>query len=127
MDIALWVAQGLVAAAFLAAGFLKMTQTKEKLAPKMAWVQDFSPGAIKAIGGAELLGAVGVIVPYATGILPWLTSVAAGGLVLLMAGAVVTHVRRKELAMAAPSAVLLVLAATVALGRCCCCGACSAG
>jgi hypothetical protein len=124
MNVALWVIQGLVAAMFLATGLAKLTSTPEELAGRMAWVQDFPRPVIKLIGVAEVLGAAGVIVPYATDIVPWLTSVASGALVLLMAGAIVTHVRRKEPKLAIPAIVLLVLAATVTVGRCCCGGTC---
>ena len=117
MNIALWIVQGLLAAAFLMAGGMKATQTKEKLASNMAWVEDFAPTTIRLIGIVEVLGALGLVLPMLTGILPWLTPVAAVGLVLTMLGAAYTHLRRGETAMMMPGIVLLILAAFVAYGR----------
>jgi uncharacterized membrane protein YphA (DoxX/SURF4 family) len=117
MGIALWVIQGLLAVAFLGAGASKLSQPKEKLLKNMAWVEDFSQPAVRLIGAAEVLGAIGVVLPALTGILPWLTPLAALGLVLLMVGAALTHLRRKEYGNIAVNAVLLVLAAFVAYGR----------
>jgi uncharacterized membrane protein YphA (DoxX/SURF4 family) len=113
----LWVAQVLLAVAFLGAGATKLSQPKEKLAKNMAWVEDFSQPAVRLIGAVEVLGAIGIVLPALTGILPWLTPLAALGLVLLMIGAALTHLRRKEYGNIAMNAVLLVLAAFVAFGR----------
>jgi uncharacterized membrane protein YphA (DoxX/SURF4 family) len=114
----LWVAQGLLAVAFLAAGATKLRQPKVKLAQNnMAWVEDFSQGAIRLISAAEVLGALGLVLPALTGVLPWLTPLAALGLALLMAGAAYTHLRRKEGSAVVPPTVLLLLAALVAVGR----------
>jgi hypothetical protein len=62
-------------------------------------------------------GAIGLILPLLTGILPWLTPVAAAGLVLTMLGAMATHIRRHENQMLVVNLVLLSLAAFVAYGR----------
>jgi hypothetical protein len=83
----------------------------------MGFVEDFSPGTIKAIGVAEVLAAIGLILPGITGIAPILVPLAASGLVLLMIGAIITHVRRKELPMVIGNVVLLILAAIEAWGR----------
>ena len=117
MGIALWVIQGLLAVAFLGAGASKLSQPKEKLLKNMAWVEDFSQPAVRLIGAAEVLGAIGVVVPALTGIVPWLTPLAALGLVLLMVGAALTHLRRKEYSNIAINAALLVFATLVAYGR----------
>ncbi|MFQ5342775.1 MAG: DoxX family protein [Anaerolineae bacterium] len=117
MNIALWVVQGLLAIAFLMAGGMKATRPKEKLAENMAWVNDFSAGTIRLIGILEVLGAIGVVLPKLTGILPWLTPTAAVGLVLTMIGAALTHLRRGENSNIVMNAVLLVMAAFVAYGR----------
>ena len=94
-----------------------MSQPKEKLVKNMAWVEDFSQGTVRLIGALEVLGAIGVVLPALTGIVPWLTPLAALGLVLLMIGAALTHLRRTEYGNIAMNAVLLVLAAFVAYGR----------
>ncbi len=117
MGVALWVVQGLLAVAFLGAGAMKLSQPKKKLAENMSWVEDFSQPAVRLIGAVEVLGAIGVVLPALTGILPWLTPLAALGLVLTMIGAALTHLKRKEYGNIAMNAVLLVLAAFVAYGR----------
>ena len=118
MNIALWIAAALLALAFLATGLLKITQSKEKLAAVgMGWTESFSPAAIKAIGVAEVLGAIGLILPAALDIAPWLVPVAAVGLALVMVGAATTHLRRKETQMVVLNVVLFALALFVAWGR----------
>jgi uncharacterized membrane protein YphA (DoxX/SURF4 family) len=117
MDTALWILQVLLAVAFVGAGLMKLTQPKAKIAERMAWANDFSDTQVKLIGLVELLGAVGLILPAITRILPILTPLAAVGLVLTMIGAALVHVRRGEMPMIVPNLVLLVLAAIVAYGR----------
>ena len=118
MNIALWIIAGLLAASFLGSGGSKIVLPTEKLAAYgLKFVEDFSPGAIKAIGVAEILAAIGLILPAAFGIAPILVPVAAAGLVLLMVGAVITHLRRHEPQGLPMSLFLLVLAAIVTWGR----------
>jgi uncharacterized membrane protein YphA (DoxX/SURF4 family) len=117
MSITLWVVQVLLAVAFLGAGATKLSQPKEKLAKNMAWVEDFSQGTVRLIGTLEVLGAIGLVLPALTGVLPWLTPLAAAGLVLLMIGAALAHLRRTEYGNIAVNAVLLILAAFVVYGR----------
>ncbi len=117
MGIALWVVQVLLAAAFVVSGATKLSQPKEKLVKKWAWVEDFSQGSVRIIGVLEVLGAIGIVLPALTGIVPWLTPLAALGLVLTMIGAALTHLRRAEYANIAVTAVVLILAAFVAYGR----------
>jgi hypothetical protein len=118
MNITLWIIAGLLAAAFLASGAMKLVQPKEKLAALgMGWVEDFSAGTIRAIGTLEVLAAVGLILPAALDIAPVLVPLAAVGLILLMAGAIITHLRRHEARVIAPPIALLALAALVAWGR----------
>src|SRR5215207_2152667 len=111
MNIALWVVQVLLAAAFGMAGFMKATQPKEKLATNMAWVNDFSPNNVRAIGVLEMLAAIGLLAPLGLNILPWLTPLAAIGLVIVMLGAAFTHFRRGEMPLIGVNAVLGLLAA----------------
>jgi uncharacterized membrane protein YphA (DoxX/SURF4 family) len=118
VNIVLWVIASLLAAAFLAAGLMKVSQPKEKLAAAgMGWTDQFSPRAIQTIGTLEVLAAIGLILPAALGIAPVLVPLAAVGLVLLMVGAAITHARRHELPMVAGNVVLLALAAVVIWGR----------
>lgn len=115
MDIALWIASGLLAFAMVAAGGAKIAVPRAKLLDKMGWAASWSDGQFKLLGLAELLGGIGLIVPQVTGILPILTPIAAVCLVILMAGGVKTHLDRKE--PAAPAAILALLGVFVALGR----------
>lgn len=117
MNVVLWALQGVLAAAFLMAGLMKMTQPKDKLAPKLPWVDDVSIGTLRFIGVAELLGALGLILPAATGILPILTPIAAAALAVVMVLAAFTHGRRREPSGIAFNAVLFVLLVVVAWGR----------
>ncbi len=117
MNIILWILQILLALAFGMAGFMKLTQPKEKLGAQMPWVNDFSQGNVRIIGLLEVLAALGLILPALTGILPILTPLAAVGLVFVMIGAMITHLRRKENPMMGVNLVLLLLAAFVAYGR----------
>ncbi len=96
MNTVLWIITTITALAFLAAGAMKLIQPKEKLAPQMKWVEDVTPGNIRLIGLLEVLGAIGLILPRLTGVLPWLSSLAAIGLILTMIGGAILHTRRKE-------------------------------
>lgn len=102
---------------FLFVGFMKVTTSKEKLVPNLPWTEDFSEGTIKVIGALEIAGALGLILPMVTGIMPWLTPIAAVGLALTMVGAAVIHVRRGELLALPINLVILALALFVAYGR----------
>jgi uncharacterized membrane protein YphA (DoxX/SURF4 family) len=117
LNVVLWIIAGVLALFFLVAGVTKLTQPKEKLRANLAWVEDFSPGMIKLIGGLEVLAAIGLILPAALDIVPVLVPLAAVGLVLLMIGAAITHGRRGEYPLIAVNLVLLVLAAAVVWGR----------
>lgn len=117
MNVFLWVLQIAVAAIFLMAGFIKATQPKEKLVTNLPWVEDFSPATVKLIAALELLGAIGLILPALTGVLPVLTPLAATGLAIVMALAVNTHRRHHEPSGMAITAALFVAAVVVAWGR----------
>jgi len=117
MNIALWIAAGLLAAAFLVAGLLKLVTPHAKLEQRMGWVSDFTQNQVRGIGTLEVLGAIGVIVPGITKIAPVLVPIAATGLALLMIGASLTHIRRKEYNQLATNVVLFALAVFVAWGR----------
>lgn len=97
MLIALWIVNALLALAYLAAGGMKVVRPAEALKKDgLAWVEDFSPSTVKLIGVAEVVGAAGLILPLLTGIAPLLAPIAASALTILMIGAIVTHVRRKD-------------------------------
>lgn len=118
MDVALWVASGVLAALTMVAGLTKALQPKDRLHEMgLTYVEDFSAGFIRALGWAEILGAVALILPVLTGIAPVLAPVAAICLAVTMVGAVVVHLRRGETAKIGMPMVLLALAVFVTWGR----------
>jgi hypothetical protein len=115
MHVALWVVQGLLALVMALAGAFKVATPREKLAEKLRWAKTWTDANVKLLGLAEVLGAVGLIAPGMTGILPVLTPVAAVCLAILMGGAVKTHRELNE--PTAPALVLGVLCLAVAVAR----------
>jgi len=116
MNIALWIAQ-VIGATFILAGIIKTFQPKEKLAPRMPWVNSYSAIQVKLIGIAELLGGIGLILPWLTGIEPILTPLSAVGLALIMVFAMIYHYQHKEYKEIGFNAVFLVIMVFVAYGR----------
>jgi hypothetical protein len=97
MLIALWIVNGLLALAMLGGGVMKLVTPKATLAERgMAWTEDFSAGFIKVVSALEVFGAVGLILPLLTGIAPILAPLAGTGLAVIMIGATVVHLRRRE-------------------------------
>ncbi|GAA2364760.1 DoxX family protein [Dactylosporangium salmoneum] len=117
MNIVLWVLQIVLGAAFLMAGVMKTTQPKEKLAGNMTWVNRRSAGTVKFIGAMELLGGLGLILPWATDIAPILTPLAAVGLAVIMVLAIADHVRAKEYNVILINVILGAIAVIIAVGR----------
>ncbi len=109
----LWIVQGLLAALFLFAGGMKLLTPIEVRSAMSPFPGEF----IRFIGVCEVLGAVGLILPYALRILPGLTSLAASGLVVIMVGATVSTLVIGGGVLAVPTLVLGLLAAVVAHGR----------
>lgn len=118
MNTLLWVFQGLLTAVFLMTGTMKIIKKKEELVGQMGFVEDFSEQQVKGIGVLEILGALGVILPWATGIITWLTPLAAIGLGLTMVGAFLTHLRRGEfIPMGIVNIILFSMAIFTTVGR----------
>lgn len=119
MNVVVWVVTGLLAALFLMAGTMKLAKSKEQVLadPRMGWAEAYSPAMLKVIGGAEVLGALGLVLPGALGIATGLVPAAAIGLAAIMAGAVLTHLRRSEMQSVVMNVVLLALAVFVAVER----------
>lgn len=114
MLITLWILNALLALAFLGAGSMKLFRGTEALkGAGMLWIDDFAAPAVKLIGAAEIVGALGLILPLLTGVAPVLTPIAAVALAVLMIGAVVVHARRSE--NFTPSLVLGVLSIVSAI------------
>lgn len=114
MKITLWVLQVLLAVAFLAHGWLFLTPpaavVEQMNASLPRWFQVF-------LGIAEVLAAVGLILPGLTRVLPWLVTWAAAGIMIVTASATVFHLVRGENSSAAITLVLFVMAAFVAYAR----------
>ena len=113
MNIALWIVQGLLAALFLFAGGMKLITPIEEMTKQIAMPGWF----LRLIGIAEVLGAVGLVLPWLLRIKPALTPLAACGLVIIMIGATVTTLMIGESATAAFPALVGICAAFVAYGR----------
>ncbi|WP_245595325.1 DoxX family protein [Glycomyces tenuis] len=117
MNTVLWITASLLALAVMASGAVKLAKSRDDLAAAYPWVEDYSQGQVRLIGAAEVLGGIGLVVPPAVGVLSVLSPVAATGLAVLMAGAVVVHLRRGEASNTVLPLVLLVLAAALAVLR----------
>ena len=118
MHTALWIAAGVLAAAFLTSGTLKLTQDRPKLVEQgLTYVEDFSDTTIKTIGATQVLAAIGLILPAIFDIATFLVPLAASGLVVTMIGAVIVHARRGETQSIGLNLVLGAAALFVAWGR----------
>ena len=115
MNVALWIVQALLALLFLFAGGIKLIMPIEELMKQMPLAL---PGwFMRFIAVLEILGGIGLILPWLTGIRPGLTPLAAAGLVILMIGATVYTLAAGDVATALMPLVVGILAALVAYGR----------
>ncbi len=113
MNTALWIVQGLLALLFLFAGGMKLVLPIEEMTKQMAL-----PGLfLRFIGVAEVLGAVGLILPELLRIRPGLTPLAAAGLVIIMIGATVLTLAGGSVAAALFPLLVGLLLAFVVYGR----------
>ena len=117
MNIALWIAQGLLAAMYLMAGSMKTFMTP-KAKETLPWAKERSDGFVRFVGTSELLGATGLILPLVTGILPWLTVLAAVGLSVIQILAIfAVHLPKKEYNVIPVNVVFLSMGIFVVIGR----------
>ena len=112
-NVTLWIVQGLLAALFLFAGVMKLVMTPEAMAGPVPLPTLF----LRVIGVAEVLGAIGLILPWLLRIRPGLTPLAAAGLLIIMIGATVITAMGGAVAPALFPLVVGVLCAWVAYGR----------
>jgi len=113
MNVALWIVQGLLAALFLVAGGAKLVLPLDQMTGPVAL-----PGwLLRFVGVAEVLGALGLVLPWLLRIKPGLTPLAAAGLVIIMVGATVVMWAGGMVAVALMNVVVMLLAAFVAYGR----------
>ena len=117
LNITLWLIQGLLGLAFLGAGAMKTFSPLANLRKNMAWVDHVPQALVRFIGIAEILGAIGLILPAVTHILPWLTIAAAVGLALIMILAIIYHATHREWPVIGANVMLLLLALFIVLGR----------
>lgn len=118
MNTALWIVQVILAAVFLMAGIMKLSQPADKLVKAgQAWAGRVSSSTLKLIGLMEFLGAIGLILPKLLEIIPILTPVAASALALVMVLAMINHARAGEKKEIVSNIILLVFTAFVAYGR----------
>lgn len=114
----LWVVQALLAAFYAMAGSMKLTQSIEALvASGMAYAGDYPELLTRFIGTMEVLGAIGIILPAATRILPGLTPLAALGFSVIQILAMGVHISRGEFMVLPMNLVLLALSLLVVWGR----------
>ena len=117
LHIILWIAQVILAAMFLMSGFMKLSQPIDQLSKMLPWAAQVPEALVRFIGVAEVLGAVGLILPSLLRIQPKLTPIAAVGLGLVMLFAVVFHISRGETGVIGMNFVLIAIAAFIAWGR----------
>jgi uncharacterized membrane protein YphA (DoxX/SURF4 family) len=118
MTYTLWIVQVLLALLFLFTGGMKLVIPPDVLASMGSPNQIPLPGwLVRFIGVAEVLGALGLILPGLLRIKPWLTPLAAAGLVVIMVGAVALSIAADGVAAGVVPLVAGLLAAFVAYGR----------
>ena len=117
MNIALWIAQILLAAMYGMAGVMKTFRTA-KTKEQFPWAKNRSDGFVRFVGLSELLGALGLIFPIVTGLMPWITVLAAAGLTLIQLLAIFTeHLPKKEYNVIPINIVLIAISAFIVFGR----------
>jgi uncharacterized membrane protein YphA (DoxX/SURF4 family) len=118
MNITLWIGQILLAVVFAASGALKSTQSRERMIETGQSAAKIVPLPwMRVAGVSELAGAVGVLLPWATGVARVLTPVAAVGFAVVMVLAACVHARLREPKAIAANAGFLVVAVLVSWGR----------
>ena len=116
-NITLWILQILLAAMFLMAGFMKLSQPIDELSKSLPWAAQVPEGLVRFIGAAEVLGALGLILPALLRIKPILTPIAALGIATVMLFAIFFHGSRGENSAIGMNVVLILIAALIAWGR----------
>ncbi|WP_285563951.1 DoxX family protein [Streptomyces sp. RTGN2] len=119
MNLALWIATGLLTAVALAGGISKTFVPKARLAAQHGgeWTQDVGTGFVKSLGVLEILAAIGLILPAVLDIAPVMVPVTATCWIALMIGAMITHGRLGQSRLVLLNSVYLALALFIAWGR----------
>lgn len=118
MNTLLWTLQGLLAAIFLASGLAKISMPRERLlATGPTGIAPFPMPVVRVTAFCELLGAIGLVLPRLVGIAEFFIPAAAGGLAVVMVGAMASHAHLREPRSVALNVAIFVAAVTVAVGR----------
>lgn len=117
MNTTIWILQGIVATALVASGFIIMLLPKEKLTPKLSWVDEYSDGMRYFICTSKILGGIGLILPMYLNILPILTPIAACFIALFMLFAMRYHILHKEYKDVPATVIFFILAIVIAYFR----------
>ena len=114
MKVAYWIIVALLAVLYLYSGGKKAVQSREQLAPMMAWVDTIPMWLVRGIGLVEIIGVIGLILPPSTGIAPVLALLAAIGFAVLQVLATGLHLSRGEVKVVGFNIVLIALAVVTA-------------
>jgi hypothetical protein len=117
MTVALWIGQGALAALFLFSGIAKSTMSKERMIETGQSSAKIVPmPVLRFTAACELAAALGLILPWLTGIAPVLTPMAAIGLGVVMVLAAGVHAKLREPAAIATNMVILAVCVFVSWG-----------
>ena len=117
LNITLWVLQVLLACFFVMVGYSHALMPFDQIAQQAAWMNDVPRWLSLFIGYAEISGGLGLIIPAATRIAPWLTPLAALGLATIMILAIPFHVLQGEASVVWMHGLIAAPAVFVAWGR----------
>jgi putative oxidoreductase len=117
MHITLWIAQVLLAVMFIMAGAMKSFQPIGELSKMLPWVSETPLALVRFIGISELLGGLGLVLPALFRIKPFLTTLAAIGLSIVMVLASAFHIYKGEYPMLGTTFFLFAMAIFIAWGR----------
>lgn len=116
-NVALWTAQFTILILFAWVGYLKLASPIADLAKMWAWAGELPPAMVRTLGVIDLLGGLGVVLPWLTRIRPGLTVAAALGCATLQCCAIVFHTWRGETSVIWFNLIFLALATLVLVGR----------
>jgi uncharacterized membrane protein YphA (DoxX/SURF4 family) len=117
LHFTLWAVQILLALFFIMVGYSHGLMPYDEIAQQATWMNAVPHALGRFIGYAELAGGLGLIIPAATRIKPWLTPLAALGLAIIMILAIPFHIVRGEASVIWMHTVFAALALFVAWGR----------
>lgn len=116
MNIALWVAQALLAATLVWAGLTKLFKQPAKLAAMWPWTAA-NRTLVTFTGVIDVLAALGLLLPALTGIYLVLSAYTALGIIALMLAAAIFHIARGEAKQIGINIIFAVIAGFIAWGR----------